>query len=126
VWPFKKKPLSSQRIALPADWKDVLQTCDFELAKTEILRVLANADREAAARGGKYCYRQEFVQGLEAFAQLPCYKTAVALIAGAPDYAEALLWPFFSECCPGGLLAPLTFDWRPRLPDGMLGNRTNE
>jgi hypothetical protein len=101
MWPFKKKYPPKQAMVLPQDWKDLLRTCDFLLAKRELQTYFDMATREAASEGHQVVYREEFVRGWQVFSQRPCFDTAVAFVEGAPEYA-CLLWPYFIECCPGG------------------------
>ncbi len=98
MWPFKKKPPSQD---LSEDWRQVLRKCNFLLAKRELQSFFDLVTREAAAQGQEAIYRVEFVRGWQTFAKQPCFKTAVAFIEQAPDYA-GLIWGYFVECCPGG------------------------
>src|SRR5260370_31701426 len=76
---FKKK---SQQHCLPENWREILRTCNFEVAKNEIQTVLNIGNKEAAERGGVYAYREEVVEVWPVFKQRPCFATAVATIDG--------------------------------------------
>ncbi len=72
------------------------------LARRVIAEYFQITNREAAASGGRYAYKTEFLNGWRDFSRNPCYKTAVAWLNQAPDYAPAFFKEYFLECCPGG------------------------
>lgn len=86
---------------MPENWREQIQTCNFQLAKKELQAFFDFATRQAERDGKQVVYRTEFVRGWQVFAERPCFETAVAFIEGAPDYSS-LIWGYFSECCPGG------------------------
>jgi hypothetical protein len=101
MWPFKKKKFTKKIPGLPENWKELIKTCNFTLARKELAGFFEIANRQAEQEGKAVYYRNEFVRGWEAFANRPCYETAVAFIEGASDYGE-LVWSYLIECCPGG------------------------
>lgn len=90
-----------KQTSLPENWKELLHECNFLLARKEMSGFLALANRQAKQEGKEVYYRKEFVQAWEAFANLPNFETAVAMIEDAPEYAE-VVWTYLKECCPGG------------------------
>lgn len=101
MWRFKKKDSSMKLPDLPGNWKELLHTCNFLLARKELEYFFKISDSLSEQEGGIRIYRKEFVDGCVTFANRPCFETAVALIEGAPEYAP-LVWAYFIECCPGG------------------------
>jgi hypothetical protein len=81
-------------MALPSNWRDVLQGCDFAEARNDIERAFALAATEARERGGRYAYPNEVLQAWERFAANPCHATAISLLEAAPAF-----WRIFECVC---------------------------
>lgn len=87
--------------ALPANWEEVLRSCNFFLAQREISRVFSMMAEEAKARGGDYIYKKEFINGWTTFSNKPCYETAIQFLEQASEYAQ-FIFGYFQGCCRGG------------------------
>ncbi len=89
MWPFTKA-----RSPIP-------DGCDFQMARAELADFFRIANEDAAKKGARVAYKQEFVARWERFAANPCKETAAAWLTEAKDY-ESLLMTYFTECSPGG------------------------
>jgi hypothetical protein len=74
MWPFKPGH------GLPRDWKRQLRDCDFKLARRELIELFNFANRDAASRGEEVALSNEFADSWEAFAENPCYETAIPFV----------------------------------------------
>ena len=73
------------------------------LARRELAEFFQMTNRSAETEGKQAVFKTEFVAGWDRFAANPCYKTAVAFLKGAPEYAP-MIFPYFEGSCPGGHL----------------------
>lgn len=85
---------------LPANWRDVLSTCNFVEAREDLQRMLNLLREDARAQAAEPVFQTEFVKAWEHFAMTPSLDTAMPLIEMAPP-----LWRVFEMCCGGGPLA---------------------
>jgi hypothetical protein len=78
-------------------WRDVLNKCDYGLAREEVARITAMAQQKSRGDGGELLFHPELASTLTAFLDKPCEKTAIALLDVAPIYGT-----FFERCKAGG------------------------
>ena len=88
---------------LPSNWKWTLKQCNMALAKRELAEFFQMTNRSAEAQGQEAIFKTEFVAGWDKFVDNPCYKTAVAWLKGAPEFAP-MIYEYFQGSCPGGHL----------------------
>ncbi len=67
------------------NWDDVLDGCDYEVAKREISDMFRMAEREAEQQGGHYYYPPELIAALDSFIQSPNKVTATCLLEHPED-----------------------------------------
>jgi hypothetical protein len=87
---------------LPEDWRDVLRTCDFDLAATTLREVLEGAtqqERDEQGPGDIY-FEPTFFAVLKGFLDAPSLGTATALLERAP---MSTIWQVFEMSAPGGM-----------------------
>jgi hypothetical protein len=80
-----------------AEWRVLLDECDFEMAKNEIANMLVMANKEAARSGGAYYYEPNTLAAITEFLGQPSMLTAVSLLQRAPTF-----YSYFEACSPGG------------------------
>jgi hypothetical protein len=81
--------------------EEILQACNFELARDEIAWFFRMANEDAARKGGSMGYKAAFVDGWQKFSAAPNALTAHAWLEAAPEYAD-MICHYLMEGCPGG------------------------
>lgn len=74
----------------------VLAAADLIMARDQMAYTHQMFNDEAAKKGGKYLFRNEYVAAWQAFRDNPTIDTARTFLAVAPPFLECL-----EQCCPG-------------------------
>ena len=92
---------SRKSASLPQSWEQSLAGCNFWLARRTMSDIITLMSQEARKEGKTATWRNEFLDGWEAFAAAPCHATALAWLQTAQADEETICG-LLDGCRPGG------------------------
>jgi hypothetical protein len=90
VWIGAKPPQAKVK-----RWDEVLNKCDFAMARDEIADMHKMLNKQGSKEGGEYIFKNEYVAALQSFRDNPNKETARALLKEAPHLLD-----YFNMCSP--------------------------